>query len=205
MSLERRLGLKDGETFQAVVRAAPVTVLPLALVALALIFAPFFFLLPLLRWELLGRIIIGILLFVGLLVAGRLLVKWRMSLLALTDRRLIVIRQAGFFERDVTELPFSKMHEVSYRVKGFWPTLCRYGTIVIESAGSDRPIEMACVSDPNALKDLIIDLRDGAVGGPGEFGSMLQAVSRLDGRKLRLLKSEIERTMRLLPQEEDEG
>ena len=205
MSLERRLGLKDGETFQAVVRAAPVTILPLAALAALFLLAPFFFLLPLLRWQLLGRIIIGILLGLGVLIAARLLVKWRLSLLALTGRRLIVVRQKGFFERDVTELPLAKMHEVSYRVKGLWPTLCRYGTIVIESAGSERPIEMACVGRPGQLKDLIIDLRDGTTGGAGEFGEMLQAVSRLDGRHLRLLKAEVDRTLRLLPPDDDRG
>ena len=204
MSLERRLGLKDGETFQAVVRAAPVTILPAATLAALFLLAPFFFLLPLLRWELLGRIIIGLLLAIGVLIATRLLVKWRLSLLALTEHRLIIVRQSGFFERDVTELPYGKMHEVSYRIKGLWPTLCRYGSIVIETAGSDKPIEMACVGRPNRLKDLIIALRD-STGGAGEFGEVLQSVSRLDRRRLQLLKSEVDRTMRLLPPEEGQG
>ena len=198
MALERRLGLKDDESLLAVVRAAPVTVLLPGLVILALILGPLFFMVPLLRLELLGRIIIVVLECPGLFFGARGLVKWRMTLLAVTERRVIVVRQKGFFDRHVTELPYSRIQEVAYRVSGMGATIFRYGTLLIESAGSDEPLEMARIPHPAQVQDLITELqsRDGDRGG---FGDVLQAVSKMDARKLALLKAELERAERALP------
>lgn len=199
--LERRLGLKDDERLLAVVRAAAVTMLLPGLFAAALLLAPFFFMMPLVRWETLGLIIMGVLWFLGLFLGLRWFVIWRGSVCALTERRLIIVSRKGFFERRVTELPFSKIHEVSFLVKGVLPTIFRYGSVHIESAGSDEPIVVDKVLHPERLQDLITELQEQAGRGAGDFGEVLQAVSRMDGRKLALLKAEIERAERLLPPE----
>lgn len=201
MSLERRLGLKDDESLLAVARAAPVTLVPPGLLFGALILAPFFFLVPLLRLELLGKILIGLSEFLGVFFAARGLVKWRMSILAVTERRVIIVRQGGFFDRHVTELPFSRIQEVAYRVNGMGATIFRYGTLIVESAGSDKPLVMERVPHPARLQDLITELqgRDGERGG---FGDILHAVSRMDARKLAMLKGEIDRATRALPPED---
>src|SRR5687768_3542730 len=125
MGLERRLGLKDDESLLAVVRAAPVTLLLPGILIGGLILAPFFFLVPLLRLELLGKILIGLSWSLGLFLGLRGLVKWRMTILAVTERRVIVVRQNGFFDRHVTELPFSRIQEVAYRVSGMGATIFR--------------------------------------------------------------------------------
>jgi len=200
MSIERRLGLKDDESLLAVVRATPVTLIFPGVLLGALILAPFFFLVPLLRLELLGRILIGLSEGLGLILTARGLVVWRLSLMAVTERRVILVRQNGFFDRHVTELPFSRVHEVAYRVSGVGATLFRYGTLLIESAGSDEPLTMERVSHPGRIQDLITELQ-GREGGRGDFGEVLHAVSRMDARKLGLLKAEIERATRALPPE----
>lgn len=202
MSLERRLGLKDDESLLAVARAAPIALLPSGLLVAALLLAPFFFLVPLLRWELLGRILIGLSEVLGLFFGLRGLVKWRMTLLAVTERRVIVVRQNGFFDRHVTELPFSRIQEVAYRVSGIGATVFRYGTLLIESAGSDEPLAMERVPHPARIQDLITELQ-GRDGERGAFGDVLQAVSRMDARKLGLLKAEIDRAARELPPDRD--
>lgn len=201
MGLERRLGLKDDESLLAVARAAPVTLLLPGILVAALILAPFFFLVPLLRLELLGKILIGLSEALGLFFGLRGLIKWRMTILAVTERRVIVVRQNGFFDRHVTELPFSRIQEVAYRVSGMGATLFRYGALLIESAGSDEPLTMERVPHPARLQDLITELQ-GRDGNGGGFGDVLHAVSKMDARQLGLLKSEIERAARALPPDE---
>lgn len=201
MGLERRLGLKDDESLLAVVRAAPVTLILSGTLVAALILLPFFFMVPLLRWELLGKILIGSSWTLGFLFGARGLVKWRMTILTVTERRVIIVRQNGFFDRHVTELPFSRIQEVSYRVSGMGATIFRYGELLIESAGSDEPLAMKHVPHPARIQDLITELQ-GREGGRGDFGEVLHAVSRMDARKLGLLKAEIERATRALPPEE---
>jgi membrane protein YdbS with pleckstrin-like domain len=198
MGLERRLGLKDDESLLAVVRAAPVTLILPGILIAALVLGPFFFMVPLLRLELLGKIILFLLEGLGLFFGGRFLIKWRMTILAVTERRVIVVRQNGFFDRHVTELPFSRIQEVAYRVSGMGATIFRYGTLLIESAGSDEPLAMERVPHPARLQDLITELQ-GREGDKGGFGEVLHAISRMDARKLGLLKAELERAERSLP------
>ncbi|MEK7546330.1 MAG: PH domain-containing protein [Patescibacteria group bacterium] len=200
MGLERRLGLKDDESLLAVVRSAPITLLAPGTLILALILAPFFFLVPLLRLELLGKILIGLSGSIGVVLGLRGLVRWRMTILAVTERRVIIVRQNGFFDRHVTELPFSRIQEVAYRVSGMGATIFRYGTLLIESAGSDEPLAMERVPHPARLQDLITELQGGE-GQRGGFGDVLHSVSRMGARELGLLKSEIERAERALPPE----
>jgi len=195
MSLERQLNIKEGERVLAVERAAWVTVILPFLIASLFVLAPLFFTTPLLRIGTLGFIIIGTSEALGIFIAARVLVIWRGSVLAVTERRLIVVRRKGFFEREVVELPFARVHEVSYRVKGPFATLLGYGTLLVESAGSAEPICMDCVSSPARLQDLLTELQEASGRGAGDFGEMLQAVSQLDDARLKMLKSEIERTL----------
>lgn len=199
MKLERRLGLKDDESLLAAARAAPVTLALSALLIAVLLAAPLFFLVPLLRLQTLGYVIIGVSLFLGAFFGLRGWIKWRGSLLAVTERRLIIVRQNGFFERQVTEIPYAKVHEISYRVRGLFATMFRYGTLLIESAGSEAPLEMRRVPRPAALQDLIAEQQARSGRGRSDFGEMLQAVSGMETRQLRLLKAEVDRTLRLRP------
>lgn len=199
MPLERKLGLKDDESLLSVVRASAVTLIFPGLLIAALLLAPLFFMVPLLRLLTLGYIIMGLSWFLGLFFGLRGFMKWRLSILAITEKRLVIVRQGGFFDRHVTEMPYGRIQEVAYRVKGLMATIFRYGDLLVESAGSDEPISMRRIPQPARVQDLITELQGGAAGNRGDFGEVLQAVSKMDARQLGLLKSEIERTARLLP------
>lgn len=199
MSLERSLGLKDDESLLAVFRASTVTLIVPGLVIAALLIAPLFFMVPLLRLETLGYILMGLSWFLGLFFGLRGWIKWRSTLMAATERRLIIVRQNGFFDRHVTELPYSRVQEVAYRVSGLFATLFRYGSLLVESAGSEEPLEMRKVPHPARAQDLITELQTGREGGKGDFGEVLHGVSRMSEAQLLQLRSEIDRAMRSLP------
>ncbi|WKZ29089.1 MAG: PH domain-containing protein [Patescibacteria group bacterium] len=195
MGLERRLGLRDEETLLSVVRRAPVTmVLPLGLAAL-LLFAPVVLLVPLLRLGWYGQAVIAVSLVAAIAIGLRAVLNRQASFLAVTDQRIILVRQYGTFDRHVTELPYSRIQRVSYRVKGFYATLFRYGSLVVESAGGDDPLTVELVPYPARVQDLINQLQSGRQDG---FGDLLQAVSRLDARQLALLKAEVDRSSKHL-------
>ncbi len=199
MTIERRLGLRDDETLLSVVRRAPITLFFPVLLAILLVLAPLVFLVPLLRLGILGYILMGLSGVIGLVIGVRLLMDQRSSFLAVTDRRLILVRQHGPFDRHVTELPYSRIQRVSYRVHGLLPTIFRHGSLLIESAGNEEPLMIERVTHPARTQDLINELQNGMQGG---FGEVLQSVSKLDARQLGLLKSEVDRTVRLLPPED---
>ena len=51
-------------------------------------------------------------------------------------------------------VPFSKITNVSYH-QGLWGNLMGYGSVVIDTAGSDKP-EMVLRGYPEALRDAIL-------------------------------------------------
>lgn len=196
MSLERQLGLRGDETLLSVVRRAPATmILPLGLAAILLL-APVVLLVPLLRLGRYGQVVLGVSLVAAVAVGLRALLDRQASFLAVTDQRIILVRQHGPFDRHVTELPYSRIQRVSYRVKGLAATLFRHGSVVIESAGGEEPLTIDRVPHPARVQDLINQIQSGGHGG---FGDVLHSISKLDARQLAMLKAEIERSSRHLP------
>jgi membrane protein YdbS with pleckstrin-like domain len=196
MSLERLLGLKEEERLVMVARAAVVTVVPAFFLAAILIGAVGFFLTPILRLEVLGYVIIGVVSVLALAIGLGQLMRWRGTALALTERRLFVVRRSGLFERNVAELPLSKISAVSYQVKGLLPTVFGYGTLLVATAASENPLAMSRLPHPDRLQAIIAETLEQHSKGPGDFGEMLHAVSRLTDSQLEMLREEIDRARR---------
>lgn len=196
MSLKRLLDLKEEERLVLVARAAMVTVMPVFILAALFIGAAFFFLTPLLRLGTLGFVIIGVLLVLGFGIGISRLLRWFGTALVLTEKRLFVVQRPGFFNRNVIELSLAKIHTVSYRVKGFLPTVFGYGTLLLATSTDGVPLELPRLPRPDRLQTIIAELLEQYSKGPGDFGEMLQAVSRLSDRQIDMLKEEIERTRR---------
>lgn len=193
MSLESRLGLKEDERIVLTVRSAPVTVAVPGFFAALFLLAPFFFMVPLLSWETLGKIIMGTLFGIGLFFGGRIAVKWFGTIAVMTDRRLFVVQRDGYLARKVHAIPYVKMQGVSYRVKGLWQTVFRYGTVLIRPL-SGKPLRILKVPRPVTVESLIAEAIE--EGEAGEFGDLLHAVSDMESKELILLKSEIERSLK---------
>lgn len=73
----------------------------------------------------------------------------------LTDRRLIDIEQHSLFHREVAEIPLSKVQDVTIEVKGIIPTLLKFGTIKIQTAG-ERNFFIHNVPHLYRIKDIIL-------------------------------------------------
>jgi hypothetical protein len=203
MSLERKLNLKDDESLLSVVRESTVTKIAPAVLAIMLLLLPMFFLVPMLRLLTLGYILMGLSWFLGFFFGLRGLIKWRRSLLAITEKRLIIVKQGGFFDRHVIDVPYARILKVGYRIKGPLATIFHYGDLQVDPVAEGAPITLRHLPHPSQVQDLITELQGGGTGTRDDFGEILQSVSKMDSRKLGLLKSEIERTMRLLPQTEE--
>lgn len=194
MSLERRLGLKEGERLMTVAHGTVVAALPLLTLSAALIGTAIYFRGPLLDLETIGRIILGTDLALGLLLGLGQLVRWRGSYLALTDCRLFVVRRAGFFDRRVLELPLSKIRSVSHRVAGLLATIFGYGTLSLDVVGTDASLTVPRLPRPDRLQASIADLQ--LSKDAEDISAMLRAVPRLSDEQLDLLAAEVARQRR---------
>ena len=95
----------------------------------------------------------------GLILIFRAWQMWAQTVFLITDRRVIDVEQKGFFHRVVTEARYDQLDEVSYRVKGIFPTLFHYGTIKLQLSGSAADILVMHVKRPDRLTNLLNDLR----------------------------------------------
>lgn len=130
------------------------------LIFIAWLLIPFFFLFPLFREGVGGMVVFFGLAASGFVLLLRQYIRWHGSTLILTDKRVVDIEQRGFFDQIVTEAPYAQIDEASYRIKGFWATVFRYGVIRLDLSGSAADIEFQYIYRPSRIHNLLNDLRE---------------------------------------------
>ncbi len=88
------------------------------------------------------------------------LVDYYLDTWIVTDHRIIDIHQTGFFRRDISELRYSKIQDVSVKINGFIPTIANYGDLIIQTAGAVQEFHFQQIPDPNRVRDRILRLHD---------------------------------------------
>src|SRR5207244_3270873 len=60
-------------------------------------------------------------------------VGWYYTIFIVTDGRLVIIRQQGFFDRSVQEWQLNKIYNLNYHINGFQAALFGYGNIMAKT------------------------------------------------------------------------
>ena len=90
--------------------------------------------------------------------------NYYLDLLIITDRRVIVIDQKGFFSRYVASFRLERMQDINIEINGLIATLLDYGTLDVETAGhGDAEFRVTGMPDPRALKAAILRASDGRI------------------------------------------
>lgn len=75
----------------------------------------------------------------------------------LTNKRIVVIEQHGFFRREVLSLVLEQVQDVRSEVHGFFATLLGFGTIDVDSASpSGKNFKMHYASNPLQTRDEVM-------------------------------------------------
>ncbi|NTW13838.1 MAG: PH domain-containing protein [Candidatus Moranbacteria bacterium] len=88
-----------------------------------------------------------------------------------TDERIINIEQKDLFTRRVSELRFSRVQDVTSEVTGVIPSILNFGDVYVQTAGENPRFIFHNVSNPIAIKDLVMRLaekRRATVGSAGD-------------------------------------
>ncbi len=191
--------LKEREELVRIVRRHPAVLVPPIGLGVALIIIDFF----LLAWWFqhhwwgvagwLAGLVIG-----GLLVA-RAIYVWSNNALAVTTQRVIDIDQRGFFERHVAEAPYEKIQDIRYTIKGVWPTILQFGTVIVQTAGTTTNLELSAVRRPVELQQEISEMQRRAGGSSGGSVSATELVDVVEQLKNNLGPSGVERLLRRPP------
>lgn len=82
--------------------------------------------------------------------------SYYLDLWVITDRRIIVIDQLGFFNRKVSNFRLERLQDIKVSIKGLIPTLLNYGTVRAQTASAaESNFESRSLPDPRELQSLI--------------------------------------------------
>ncbi len=84
------------------------------------------------------------------------IIDYLLDIWVITDQRIIDVKQNGFFSRVIAEQRLSRIQDVMSETKGFWPTIFKYGTVIVQTASQNERISFEEVSHPERVRDLLI-------------------------------------------------
>ena len=84
---------------------------------------------------------------------------YRQSRLLVTDRSLVQIIQKTLFNKKVSRLSMSNVEDVSEEQRGFLASFFNYGTLTVQTAGTEDNFVFTLCPNPTKLADRIIEAR----------------------------------------------
>ena len=152
--------LKDDEKVISIVRRCGLTFFWHWLLISILFVAPFFFMFWLFNHSWWGQALFFIPVSVGIFVLIRTIFIWKKNILIITTHRVVDIDRRGFFDKVVSDVPYSQIEDVSGRIKGFWGTIFRYGSLQIQIGNGKVQIVIDRIKQPVYLQQEINELRE---------------------------------------------
>lgn len=164
LHLREILALQEGERVTRVLRRSVWTTVPGLSLAGLCIALPFFFLFPLTRMGFVGAVLICVGLALGIYLALKYVLLWDANVLVLTDRRFVVVRQGGLWNRHVIEAPLSGS-QAAIPKRSLLGRLFRIGDVVISGEGLSGPVTVSSLPTPDAVVRMLHGLRDAQNAG----------------------------------------
>lgn len=84
-------------------------------------------------------------------------VGWHYSVYVLTNQRILIVKQSGFFSREVADLALHNIQNVNYAVKGLQGAMFGFGTIRIDTLSGSGSLKMRYVHHPERLQKMIME------------------------------------------------
>ncbi len=155
------------------------------------ILTPFFFMFFLFAKENWGMIVFFVSLLVGLGFLFRAIFLNYYNALVITTERLIGLTQFGAWNRQVSEINYAHVRQVSFQIKGLWRTLFKDALLKVETDGGQAALVFDGLRQPARVQELITSLRDAYHAAKTQSGSgldrlteQIQKLSAEDRQKL---------------------
>ncbi|MFA5986723.1 MAG: PH domain-containing protein [Parcubacteria group bacterium] len=74
----------------------------------------------------------------------------------MTTERIVNVEQKGLFSRQVSELKYRSIQDVSTEVKGFFPTIFNFGDLTVQTAAEQSRFIFRSVGNPYEIKSQIV-------------------------------------------------
>ena len=78
-----------------------------------------------------------------------------MDIWVVTNRRIIDIDYQRLFDRNISILRLDRVQDITTHVQGIIGTLLKYGSVVVQTAGTQEEFVIDQIADPESLRDII--------------------------------------------------
>lgn len=102
------------------------------------------------------RVALGIWLLVVWTGAWSAFTRYFLNVWVLTNRRIVDVKQRGYFNREVSSLLLSRVQDVTTDVSGVTASLLGIGTITVQSAGAVDEFRMRGIPRPERMRNSIM-------------------------------------------------
>jgi len=100
--------------------------------------------------------------------------NYYLDIMTLTNHRILLINQKGFFRRNIASFRLERLQDMNIEINGLVPTLLDFGTLQVETAGSDdEEFKATGLPHPRELKAQIIAASDKSLNAHLERTSSL--------------------------------
>lgn len=107
-----------------------------------------------------GQATFMLLIVFGILILFKTYYSWKKNAVVITTHRIIDIAQPRAFEREITDVVYDQIENVSAKSTGFFPTLFKYGTVLTQTGNGKVVIEVSHIKRPLQLSQMINELRE---------------------------------------------
>ena len=130
-------------------------------ITIILINLPFFLIYPLFQYGTWGVVVFFTILVIALVMIFRICTSYYYTALLITNKRLIDVEQRGIFSRSVNIIIYSKIEDVSYKVKGLVSGIFKVGDIYITFSNNKKNmIKLESVKYPDSVVGRIASQRE---------------------------------------------
>lgn len=99
--------------------------------------------------------------------------NYYLDVFTLTNRRVVLINQKGFFRRNVASFRLERLQDMNIEINGLIATLLDYGDLHIETAGhSDEELRATSLPKPREIKGHIAQMADTRISNSTQAQSL---------------------------------
>lgn len=103
-----------------------------------------------------ARAALGVWLLIAWTLAWSTFTRYYLNAWILTNKRIVAIKQRGFFNREVSSLFLSRVQDATTNVRGILSSLLNVGDITVQSAGADVVFHMRGIPRPEQLRNIVL-------------------------------------------------
>lgn len=82
---------------------------------------------------------------------------WVNSTILLTNKRVLLVKQKGLFDREISGSGLSYIHRVNHEIKGIIPTIFNYGTLNVYTNDAQTSISITALGNPFEIQQAILE------------------------------------------------